>query len=94
MDIFSLQSNVLFVGFLIVLCLKGFAFVAAMTFPAPAYEAASKFTKVGWGLILGLGLAAQLILWSPIGIINILFLVAACVFLVDVRPALRSITRR
>ncbi|GGD07040.1 DUF2516 family protein [Nocardioides daphniae] len=94
MDIFSLQSNVLFIGFLIVLCLKGFAFVTAMTFPAPAYEASSKFTKVGWGIILGLGLAAQLIIWNPIGIVNILFLVAACVFLVDVRPALRQITGR
>lgn len=94
MDIFGIQSAVLLVGFLIAIMVKGYAFVIAMTYPAPAYEASSKMTKQAWGLILGLGLLAQLILTSPIGIINIVFLVAAFVFLADVRPALRELTGR
>ena len=94
MNVFEVQSAVLMVGFLLAICVKGFAFVTALTFPAQAYEASSKMTKVAWGLILGLGLLGQLLIWSPIHILNILFLVAAFVFLADVRPALRQITGR
>lgn len=93
-DIFGMQSAVLLVGFLIAIGAKGYAFVIAMTYPAEAYEASSKMTKVAWGLILGLGVSAQLILQNPIGIINLVFLVATFVFLADVRPALRELTGR
>ena len=94
MNVFEMQGWMLLVGFLVVLCIKGFAFVTALTFPAEAYEASSKMTKVAWGLILGLGVLAQLLINNPIGILNIVFLVAAFVFLADVRPALRQVTGR
>lgn len=94
MDVFGFQSTVLLVGFLIALGVKGFAFVTALTFSAEAYEASAKLTKVAWSLILGLGLLAQLVIPNPIGILNIVFLVAAFVFLADVRPALRQVTGR
>lgn len=94
MDILGIQSTVLLVGFVVAIGVKGFAFVTALTYAPEAYEAAAKMTKVGWSLILGLGLVAQLLLPSPIGIINIIFLVAAFVYLADVRPALRELTGR
>lgn len=77
----------------VALAIKGFAFVNAMTFSAEAYEAAGKLTKQAWCVITGLGFAAQLVLiGSPIGIINLIFLIAALVYLADVRPALREVT--
>ncbi|SEB69412.1 Protein of unknown function [Nocardioides exalbidus] len=77
----------------VALAIKGFAFVNAMTFSAEAYEAAGKLTKQAWCVITGLGFAAQLVLiGSPIGIINLVFLIAALVYLADVRPALREVT--
>ena len=94
MNIFEIQGAVLLVGFVLALCVKGFAFVTALTFASEAYEASAKMTKVAWSLILGLGLVAQLVWSNPIGIFNIIFLVAALVFLADVRPALRQVTGR
>ena len=89
-----MQGTVVLVGFLLALCLKGYVFVTALTYPAEAYVATAKLTKVAWGLILGLGLLAQLFMPTPLGIFNIIFLVASLVFLADVRPALRQITGR
>lgn len=73
---------------------KAFAFVVALTYTEEAYAAAAKLTKVTWGLILGVALVAQLIMPSPLGLLNIVGLVAAFVFLADVRPALRQVTGR
>jgi uncharacterized membrane protein len=83
----------LMLGLLVLaLAIKGFAFVNALTFSAEAYEAAGKLTKPAWCVITGLGFAAQLIMPSPFGIINLVFLIAALVYLADVRPALREVT--
>ncbi|RYB95848.1 DUF2516 family protein [Nocardioides oleivorans] len=77
----------------IALAIKGFAFVNALTFSVEAYDAAGKLTKQAWCLITGLGFAAQLVLLgSPLGIINLIFTIAALVYLADVRPALREVT--
>ena len=59
-----------------------------------AYPAADKLTKPAWLIILGLTLAAHMLMWSPFGILNLLGAVAAIVYIVDVRPALRAVTGR
>ncbi|WP_207208647.1 DUF2516 family protein [Nocardioides oleivorans] len=84
----------LMLGVLVIaLAIKGFAFVNALTFSVEAYDAAGKLTKQAWCLITGLGFAAQLVLLgSPLGIINLIFTIAALVYLADVRPALREVT--
>lgn len=87
---YSVSSLIL----LAMVCVKAFAFFNALLYRPEVYEAAAKLTKVGWCLILGVGLAAQLVLRSPLGLINLVFLVAAFVYLADVRPALRELTRR
>ena len=77
----------------VLLAIKGFAFVNAMTYSTEAYHAAGKLTKQAWCAITGLGFAAQLILMSsPLGIINLAATIAALVYLADVRPALAEVT--
>ena len=94
MTIFAFQSTVWLVVLVAMLAIKGFAFVNALTYSAEAYEAAGKLTKQAWCAITGLGFAAQLILigGSPLGIIHLVFTIAACVYLADVRPALAEVT--
>ena len=95
MDLFSsIPALVMTLAFVLAVGVKTYAFVLALTFKDEAYVAASKLTKVAWCAILGLALLAQLIMPTPLGLLNIVGLVAAFVFLADVRPALRDVTRR
>jgi len=74
------------------IAVRAFAFVDALTRPTDAYPAAGKLTKVAWCAILGIGLAVGLLLpGSIIGLFNIAGLIAAILYLVDVRPAVREI---
>ena len=77
---------------LVLLVTKGFAFVAALLYPAEAYVATGKLTKPAWCAITGLGFAAQLFLGSTL--LTLVFTIAALVFLVDVLPALRGVAPR
>ena len=70
------------------------AFVDALSHPKEAYVAGDKLTKQAWCLILGLALVAHMLFWSPLSLFNLVGIVAAIVYLVDVRPTLRSLTRR
>ena len=71
--------------------LKVWALVDACTRPQPAYVAAGKLTKVAWVAIL----AAAVLLGGAdvMGIFGLLGTVAAIVYLVDVRPAVRELRR-
>ncbi len=85
----SLISLVVYLGIFLV---EAFAFIDAVSRPAQAFLAADKMNKQGWLIILGLALLVQIL---PIGALLMLAgLVAALVYLIDARPALRSITRR
>jgi hypothetical protein len=72
---------------------QAFAFVDAVTQRPDAYVAADKLTKKAWMIILGLGVVAHMLFWHPINIFNLVGIVAALVYLVDVRPAIRSLRR-
>ena len=73
--------------FVMLICLV--AFIEALLRPARAYEAADKQKKVFWGIILGLAALAP---WAfgAMHFITVLGVAAAIIYLVDVRPALRS----
>ena len=73
------------------LALKVWALVDACIRPAPAYVATGKLTKVAWVAIL----AAGVLLGGAdvLGIFGLLGLVAAIVYLVDVRPAVQELRR-
>jgi hypothetical protein len=96
LNVFLLEGYVMLAVVLLSLGLKAFAFVNALLWPAEAYTAASKLTKPAWLAILGLGLAAQVLLInsSPLNPIHLIATIAAIVFLVDVRPAVAGFSRR
>ena len=62
MNIYTFESTLMLVVLVVLLAIKGFAFINALTYSAEAYEAAGKLTKQAWCLITGLGFAANLIL--------------------------------
>ncbi len=70
-----------------------FALVDAIRRPPQAFEAAGKLTKTAWMIILSLGVVVGLVLPETVNLLNIAALIAAIVYLVDVRPAVREIGR-
>lgn len=69
-----------------------FAFVEALRYPAAAYAAAEKLTKNAWLAITGVALLLGFVsVRNPFGI-GLIAVVAAGVFLADVRPAVRRFT--
>jgi hypothetical protein len=79
---------------LAVLLFEVFAFVDSLFRRADAFPAVDKQTKPFWMIILGLAVAVSIV---PIGgflssMLVLLGLVAAIVYMVDVRPRVRAIT--
>ena len=94
-NIFQIEGHILLVVTLIMIGVKIFALVTSLMFTPDHYRAADKLTKPTWVAILGLGVAAAVLLVSsPLGILNLAFAIAAFVFLADVRPALRGLHQR
>lgn len=87
------QGIVLLVLGLVALGLQGFALVDALRQRSDAFTAAGKLTKKLWLVILSVATALGFVLvFSPLNIFNLLAVVAAGVYLADVRPALRGVT--
>jgi hypothetical protein len=93
-NVFAVENTLLMLLTVVLLAVKAWAFLDALSHRAEAYPAADKMTKKAWLIILGIFLAAHLVFWSPLGILNIIGTIAALVYLVDARPALRSLSRR
>lgn len=93
-NVFEIQSFVLLVATLALFAVQGWAFVDAVSRKPETFVAADKMTKKAWLVILGLALAAHMVFWHPISLLNLVGAVAALVYLADVRPAVRSFTRR
>jgi len=74
------------------LALIAWAFVDALTRPANAYVAAGKLTKPAW---LAITAIAGLVLYfvGPMTFFGLPAVIAAIVYLVDVRPAIRGLRR-
>jgi hypothetical protein len=72
---------------LAMLVVELWALIDAAIRPASAYPAAGKRTKVFWIVILVLA-----VLFRGLGLFGLIGLVAAIVYLVDVRPALREVS--
>ena len=83
------------VGYLLywsVLALAAWALVDALIRPATGFVAAGKLTKPGWVAITAL--AALLLYWQgPMSFLGLPAVIAAIVYLVDVRPAVRGLRR-
>ena len=86
------QELVFFVLYWGVLVLTLWAFVDALVRPASGYVAAGKLTKPAWAAITGL--AALVIFWQgPMSFLGLPAVIAAVVYLVDVRPAVKGLRR-
>lgn len=73
---------------------KAFAFIDAATRREDAYRAADKKTKPFWLIILGLALGLDLLFGANFttSFLTLIGLVAAIVYMVDVRPAIKALT--
>jgi len=95
LNVFAVEGITMVLVEIALLAVKIYAFVSALRFSDRHYRAAGKLNKPAWTIILGLGLAAQVVLsGSPLNLINLAMTVAALVYLADVKPALSSLTRR
>lgn len=94
MGVFEFQYNVLTAVYLILVLVKGFAFIDALTRHANAYVAADKLTKAAWLWITGLSFVGEIFLPGPLGFVSIIGTVASFVYILDVRPALAEVARR
>jgi hypothetical protein len=93
LHVFQAETLLMTVVDLALLAVKLWAFISSLGFSAEAYTAANKLTKPAWAIILGIGVAVQVVV-GGYGILSLAFIVAAFVYLADVRPALASLTRR
>lgn len=91
--IFTVEGYVGILVYFAILVVTIFAFVNSLLYSNEAYLAAGKLTKAAWCTILGFAVAIQLVPIS-LPLIGIVLLVAALVYLADVRPALAGLYRR
>ena len=92
--IFALQSTFMMLVSLALFLLQAWAVIDAASRRPDAFVAADKLTKKTWLIILGIALAAHMLIWSPVSILNLVGAVAAIVYIVDARPAMQALTRR
>ncbi|GLY27499.1 DUF2516 family protein [Kineosporia sp. NBRC 101731] len=86
-DLLTLIIGVLALG------VQAFALIDALRQRTDAFVAAGKLTKPIWLAILAVAAAIGVIfVFNPFGFFDLIAFVAAAVYLVDVRPAIKSIT--
>jgi len=67
------------------------AFVDALVRPAGGFVATGKLTKPAWVAITGLAAVILYLTKNPIALLGLPAVIAAVVYLVDVRPAVRGL---
>ncbi|WP_299952522.1 DUF2516 family protein [uncultured Modestobacter sp.] len=88
----SFDGLVNLVVFYATLALGVWAFVDAVIRPAAGFVAAGKLTKPAWMAITGI--ATLVLLWQgPLSFLGLPAVIAAVVYLVDVRPSVRGLRR-
>ena len=75
------------------LALTVWALVDALIRPASGYVAAGKLTKPAWVGITALAAAVIFLFRTPLSFLGLPAVIAAVVYLVDVRPAVRGLRR-
>jgi fatty acid-binding protein DegV len=87
----GLDTTLVFI-LLAVLVLKIVVLIDAAVRREDAYRAAGKMTKQGWLIILTIVVAADILVGGLTSIFTIVGTVAAIVYWVDVRPALKQVS--
>lgn len=92
MTIGSLQGLVLLALGLLAAGVQVWALIDAVTTRPDAFPAAGKRTKGFWLAITGVAAAIGFVTFTnPLNIFSLLAIIAAAVYLTDVRPAVRSL---
>ncbi len=87
--LYDWTNRVLFWG---LVALRVWALVDCLIRKAPAFPAVDKLTKPAWAaMLLFGGLFGSVISTLPTGPISLISAVIACVYLADVRPAVREV---
>ena len=94
MDLFALPGLIMLSISLVMFVVQAFAFIDATRHRPDAYPAIDRGSKTGWLIGLGLGVVAHMLFWHPLSILNLVGIVAALIYVLDVRPSLLSITGR
>ena len=91
--VFGLDNALLSLLSLAILVLQAWALIDCVIRPTKAFEAAGKLSKPAWVAITAL--AALLTFWqqNPMTLFGLPAVIAAIVYLVDVRPAVRGLPR-
>lgn len=96
----TIENDILSVIAVVLFVVKGFALVDAITRKQAFFPAADKLPKLLWVVILALSLVfqvilrdPQLLLGSPLQPLNLAGTIVSCIYLADVRPALRAMRR-
>jgi hypothetical protein len=93
-SIFAVPSLITLFFSVIQFAVVAFAFIDATRHRPDAFPAVDRGTKTGWLIGLGVAVLAHLLFWNPLSILNLVGIVAALVYVVDVRPSLLAITGR
>lgn len=89
------QGLVLLVLGALAFAMQVFALVDALRHRPDAFVAAGKRTKQFWTIVLAVATAIGFVtLLNPLNIFSLLAVVAAGIYLADVRPALRQVSGR
>ena len=82
---FEIQSTLMMVISIALFIIKGFAVVDCVARPSARFGHLETLPKQTWLVILLLGLAAHVVWWAPLGLLNLAGTVAALVYLAQVR---------
>lgn len=95
MNLIAVQGTVALVLGLAALATQAWAFVDALLNRPDAFVAAGKRTKTFWLVVTGVAAAVGFVFFAnPFNIFSLVAIVAALIYLTDVRPALRAVGGR
>lgn len=90
----TVQNLVVLVLWVVLLGLKGFAFVECLRAPTQVFPAIGRQSKVLWMVLTGLALLTGLVPNLTLTLFGIAGAVVALIYLFDIRPRIKSITGR
>jgi hypothetical protein len=97
-NVFQVEDYFSLALMLVMLGVEIFALVNSLLWSSEHYRVAGKLSKPAWVIILALAVAFQVLGLSlgagGFGILSLGFLIAALVYLLDVRPALAGLRQR
>jgi hypothetical protein len=90
----AVQDVVILALWVVLLGVKGFAFIECLRAPTAAFPAIGRQTKVLWLILTGLALLTGLLPNLTLTLFGIAGAVIALIYVFDIRPRIKSITGR